>query len=77
MLAPIFGDYDVLLAASAAGEAPIGWDPTTNVPLHIIWSILYAPVMTLPVFNCPNGLLIGAQLIAKRHDDRRLFAAAR
>lgn len=39
--------------------------------------ILYAPVVTLPVFKGPHGLPIGAQLIAQRHDDRRLFAAAR
>jgi Asp-tRNA(Asn)/Glu-tRNA(Gln) amidotransferase A subunit family amidase len=31
--------------------------------------------VTLPVFKGPNGLPVGAQLIARRNDDRRLLAA--
>ena len=38
---------------------------------------MHVPSVTLPVFKGPNGLPIGAQLVAKRSDDRRLFAAAR
>ena len=34
------------------------------------------PAVSIPVFKGPNGLPIGAQLIAKRHDDRKLFACA-
>ena len=33
--------------------------------------------VTLPLFTGPHGLPIGAQLIARRNNDRRLFAAAR
>jgi len=77
LLAPIFDDYDVLLAASAAGEAPIGSDPTVHAWVYMIWTTMHVPSLTLPVFKGPHGLPIGAQLIAKRHDDRRLFAAAR
>jgi Asp-tRNA(Asn)/Glu-tRNA(Gln) amidotransferase A subunit family amidase len=35
------------------------------------------PSITLPVFKGPNGLPIGAQLIARHHDDRRLFDIGR
>ena len=77
LLAPVFDDYDILLAASAAGEAPIGWDPAVHPWVYMIWTTMHVPSVTLPVFKGPHGLPIGAQLIAKRHDDRRLFAAAR
>ena len=37
----------------------------------------HVPAVTIPVFKGPNGLPVGAQLIARRNDDRKLFAAAR
>jgi Asp-tRNA(Asn)/Glu-tRNA(Gln) amidotransferase A subunit family amidase len=73
----IFGDCDVLLAASATGEAPIGTTSTGNVSPSAIWTTVHVPVMSIPAFSGPNGLPVGAQLIAKRNDDRKLFAAAR
>jgi Asp-tRNA(Asn)/Glu-tRNA(Gln) amidotransferase A subunit family amidase len=72
-----FGDCDVLLTASAIGEAPVGLSSTGNVAPSTIWTVVHAPSVTLPVFKGPNGLPVGAQLVAKRNDDRRLFAAAR
>ena len=73
----LFGDCDVLLAASATGEAPIGTTLTGNVSPSAIWTTVHVPVMTIPAFSGPNGLPVGAQLIAKRNDDRKLFAVAR
>lgn len=73
----IFGDYDVMLTPSAFGEAPVGLFAFDGVPLFQIWTALHVPVISLPVFKGPNNLPIGLQLIAKRHDDRRLFASAR
>jgi len=43
----------------------------------VIWTTMHVPAVTRPVFKGPNGLPIGAQLIAKRNADRALFAAAR
>ena len=77
MFSDVFGDCDVLLAASAVGEAPIGLHSTGNVRPSAIWTTMHVPVVTLPVFKGPNGLPVGAQLVARRSDDRRLFAAAR
>lgn len=77
LLEPVFDDYDVLLTAAAAGEAPVGLDSTGNASLYAIWTTMHVPVITLPVFKGPNGLPVGAQLVAKRDDDRKLFAAAR
>lgn len=77
LLAPLFDDYDILLAPSAAGEAPIGWDATCNPWIYMIWTTMHVPSVTLPVFKGPSGMPIGAQLIARRNNDRQLFAAAR
>lgn len=73
----MFADYDILLSASAFGEAPIGWNAFVGVPVFQMWTVLHMPSITLPVFKGPNGMPVGAQLIAKRRDDRGLFAAAR
>lgn len=77
MLDDLFADYDVLLTPSAAGEAPIGLNSTGNAAFCTIWTTMHVPAMTLPLFRGPNGLPIGAQLIARRYNDRRLFEAAR
>jgi Asp-tRNA(Asn)/Glu-tRNA(Gln) amidotransferase A subunit family amidase len=65
----------VLLTAAATGEAPLGWH-TGNASLCAIWTTMYVPSMSLPVFTGPNGLPVGAQLIGKRNQDRALFRAA-
>ena len=72
-----FADCDVLLAASAIGEAPIGLESTGNAVTCAIWTLAHTPSVTIPVFKGPNGLPVGAQLIARRNDDRRLLVAAR
>ncbi len=74
--APIFEDYDVLLAAAAQGEAPTGWDPVPHPWVYMMWTTLHVPSVTLPVFKGPSGLPIGAQLISRWCNDRRLFAVA-
>jgi Asp-tRNA(Asn)/Glu-tRNA(Gln) amidotransferase A subunit family amidase len=43
----------------------------------MMWTAVHVPSVTLPVFKGPNGLPVGAQLIARHSDDRRLFAAAK
>jgi amidase len=71
------GECDVLLAASATGEAPLGLNSTGNAAPSTIWTALHVPTLTMPVFKGPNGLPVGAQVIARRDEDRKLFAAAR
>jgi Asp-tRNA(Asn)/Glu-tRNA(Gln) amidotransferase A subunit family amidase len=72
----LWGNIDVLLTPAAFGEAPVGFPAFAGVPLFQIWTILHVPAVSIPVFKGPNGLPIGAQLIARRHEDRRLFACA-
>jgi amidase len=71
----LFGDYDVLLTPAAAGEAPVGLDATGDASFCYLWTTMHVPAMTLPLFTGPNGLPVGAQLIAKRNADRQLFEA--
>ena len=73
----VFKDLDVLLAPCANGEAPAGLASTGDPGFQAIWTILYVPTMTLPTHRGPNGLPVGIQLIARPHDDPRLFACAR
>ena len=75
-LAHVFADYDVLLAPAAVGEAPIGWN-TGDSTLASPWSLMHTPCMSLPVFNGPNGLPVGAQVIGAAGADRKLFAVGR
>ncbi len=77
MLDDLFADYDVLLTPATAGEAPVGLNSTGNAAFCAIWTSMHVPAMTLPLFTGPNGLPVGAQLIARRYNDRRLFEAAR
>src|SRR5215831_9130400 len=73
----IMTPYDVLLTASATGEAPIGLQSTGDASLCALWTTTHVPAMTLPVFTGPQGLPVGAQVIGRRHEDRALFATAR
>ena len=72
----LMGGIDVLLTPAAFGEAPVGMAAFAGVPLFQIWTTLHVPAVAIPVFKGPAGIPIGAQLIAKRHDDRKLFACA-
>jgi amidase len=72
----LLGGIDVLLTPAAFGEAPIGMPAFAGVPLYQVWTTLHVPAVSIPVFKGPAGMPIGAQLIGKRHDDRKLFACA-
>ena len=72
-----FADYDVLLTPAAAGEAPVGIAATGDASFCLFWTTLHVPAITLPLFTGPNGLPVGAQLVARRDADTRLFDVAR
>ncbi len=72
----VFAAYDVMLTASAAGEAPIGRHATGNPVFCTLWTTMHVPAMTLPLFTGPNQLPVGAQLVGRRYHDRELFATA-
>jgi amidase len=76
LIAPALENYDVLLTACATGEAPLGFKTTGNAKLALIWTTMYVPAISVPVFKGPNGMPVGAYLIGKGNRDRELFAFA-
>jgi Asp-tRNA(Asn)/Glu-tRNA(Gln) amidotransferase A subunit family amidase len=76
-LPDVFEGFDVLLAPCVQGEAPRGLETTGDPGFQAIWTILHVPALCLPTHRGPNGLPVGIQLIARRHDDARLLACAK
>ena len=35
--------------------------------LYMMWTVLHLPTVTLPLFTGPNGMPVGAQVLARRH----------
>lgn len=68
---------DVILTASAPGEAPAGLESTGDPVFCRAWTLLHLPCLTLPHGRGPGGLPLGVQLVAPRWNDIDLIAAAR
>jgi Asp-tRNA(Asn)/Glu-tRNA(Gln) amidotransferase A subunit family amidase len=71
------GDCDVLIAPAATGEAPKGLGSTGNVAMNVVWTLLHAPCVAVPMARGPNGLPLGLQVIGRIGDDARTLACAR
>jgi Asp-tRNA(Asn)/Glu-tRNA(Gln) amidotransferase A subunit family amidase len=75
-LSQVFTAVDVLLAPSAAGEAPAGLAATGDPLFNRIWTLLHAPCVHLPFTTGPQGLPVGLQAIGNIGADRETLAAA-
>ncbi len=76
ILDELLHDYDAILTPAAAGEAPAR--ETTGDPAFCsLWSACGMPALSLPILQGPAGLPLGAQLVAAKGDDARLFRTAR
>jgi Asp-tRNA(Asn)/Glu-tRNA(Gln) amidotransferase A subunit family amidase len=77
----LFGNADVVLAPSAAGEAPYGLDATGDPQFNRPWHLLGGPQVSVPLprefAHGEAGLPLGLQLIGRAGDDARTLAAAR
>ncbi|HKQ27188.1 MAG TPA: amidase, partial [Burkholderiales bacterium] len=71
-----FGDFDVLVAPAATGEAPKGLGSTGNVAMNAVWTLLHTPCVCVPIGKGPNGLPLGLQVIGRINDDARTLACA-
>ncbi|HEX2197160.1 MAG TPA: amidase [Burkholderiales bacterium] len=71
-----FGGCDVLIAPAATGEAPRGLASTGNVAMNVVWTLLHAPCVSVPVMKSPAGLPLGLQVIGRIGDDARTLACA-
>lgn len=75
-LADLFRDVDVLLAPSAAGEAPL-FEEGTGDPLYCRpWTLLGLPCIHLPFAHGPRGLPLGLQAVGAPHADHATLATA-
>jgi Asp-tRNA(Asn)/Glu-tRNA(Gln) amidotransferase A subunit family amidase len=68
--------FDVLLCPSAADVAPVGIDAPDPADYSLIWTMCYAPTMSLPLCHDDHGLPIGVQIVARRFDDYKLLKFA-
>lgn len=73
----IFKDLDVLLAPSAAGQAPVGLGSTGDIRHQTMWTFLHVPCVTLPTHVGRNGLPVGVLLVGPLRGDDTLLATAR
>jgi amidase len=72
----VFGDYDVLLAPAATGEAPLGLGSTGDVSMNVVWTLLHTPCVSVPAGKSSNGMPLGLQVVGRIGDDARTLASA-
>jgi len=73
----IFERCDAILTPAATGPAPAIGEGTGDPVFNGLWTLCRTPAVTVPVFETPAGLPMGAQLIGRRGDDGRLLRSAR
>jgi Asp-tRNA(Asn)/Glu-tRNA(Gln) amidotransferase A subunit family amidase len=71
--AALMRDFDLILCASAPGEAPPGLASTGGAAANRLQSGLGVPAVNLPGFAGARGLPVGVQAMAAFGDDRRLL----
>ncbi|MBC9207559.1 amidase [Roseomonas aerophila] len=72
----LMADYDILLTASAPGEAPEGIEWTGDPICNAVWTALQGPCISLPAGTGPAGLPLGVQLVAPFGADKALLGWA-
>jgi amidase len=76
MLPDVFTALDVLIAPSAAGEAPLGIQATGDPLFNRIWTLLRTPCVHLPSGLGPRGLPVGITVAGPIGADRATLLAA-
>ncbi len=66
----------MLLAPSAAGEAPAGIAATGDPLFNRMWTLLHVPVVHVPVADGPHGLPVGITVVGAVGADRATLRAA-
>ena len=76
-LGTILERCDALLCPAAPGPAPAGLGSTGSSACNGVWTLIGAPVVTIPALQAPDGMPMGLQIIGRRGDDARLLRTAR
>jgi len=71
-----FKDYDTILTLSTSGHAPKK-GVIEKKDTSLIWTFCGNPTINLPVFESPNGLPFGAQIVARKYNDYLLLNFAK
>jgi Asp-tRNA(Asn)/Glu-tRNA(Gln) amidotransferase A subunit family amidase len=71
----IASDFDLVLAPSAAGIAPLGRKPGNPI-FNAMWTLLRVPCLNIPVSMKDNPMPVGITAIAMRYDDVALLKRA-
>ncbi|WP_043363925.1 amidase [Belnapia sp. F-4-1] len=74
--AGVMAGFDAILTPSAPGEAPEGLGWTGDPAFNSLWTLLHVPCVTVPTGTGPQGLPLGAQLVAGFGQDREALAWA-
>ena len=76
LLAPIFGDFDILITPAATGEAPKDLTIIEGGAFNGLWTLMHGPCVTLPAYSGPNGMPVGLQLVGAEGSDGATLAWA-
>ena len=67
---------DAWICPATGGVAPIGYQETGDGTMTAFWSYAGFPSITLPVFDGPDGMPLGIQLVAPPGRDEHLLLCA-
>jgi Asp-tRNA(Asn)/Glu-tRNA(Gln) amidotransferase A subunit family amidase len=70
----LFGEFDVVVAPAATGEAPEGLQTTGDYIFNGMFTVMHVPCLAIPCIKGPKGLPVGIQLVGHRFSDARLLA---
>lgn len=76
-VAALFAEYDVLLAPSAAGVAPLASSGTGDPLFCRMWSLFGLPCVHVPFASGPLGLPVGLQVVAPFGADTHCLSTAK
>ena len=65
--------FDILLCPAAAEVAPLGVGTPDRADHSLIWTLCRVPAISAPYLTGEADLPVGAQLVARRFDDYKLF----
>ena len=69
-------DYDAVVTAPAAGEAPASLETTGDPSFCTIWTLLGVPAVTIPTGLGSSGLPLGLQIVGNQGESNHLLATA-
>lgn len=76
LLNELFAAFDVLITPSLPGEAPQDLTGVQPAVFNRLWTQMYTPAIHLPLFEGPNHMPVGVQVIGPQDQDDKALACA-